>query len=153
MIHVPECSQDGDEAVVAQLLQFADRCVTGLIVGLVDDAVQQFVGQLREDLSEFAAAHPIRGRFSVDVPLPSAEPTASLDPAAARRVEQLILQIREAGTATILTTHDLGLARRIAEEVVFLYRGRVLEHAAASAFFEAPVTREARAFLQGDLTW
>lgn len=81
------------------------------------------------------------------------EPTASLDPAAARRVEQLILQIREAGTAIILTTHDLGLARRIAEEVVFLYRGRVLEHAAASAFFEAPATREARAFLQGDLTW
>jgi len=81
------------------------------------------------------------------------EPTASLDPAAGRRIEQLILQIREAGTATVLTTHDLGLARRVAEEVVFLYRGQVLEHGPAAAFFEQPTTREAQAFLQGELTW
>lgn len=81
------------------------------------------------------------------------EPTASLDPAAGRRVEELILQIREAGTAIILTTHDLGMARRVAEEVVFLHRGRVVEHGSAAAFFDEPDAREARAFLRGELTW
>ena len=81
------------------------------------------------------------------------EPTASLDPAAGRRVEQLILQISEAGTAIMLTTHDLGLARRVGEEVVFLHQGRMVEHGSAAAFFERPVAAEARAFLQGELTW
>ena len=81
------------------------------------------------------------------------EPTASLDPAAGRRIEQAILQIREAGTAIVLTTHDLGLARRVAEEVVFLHRGQILEHGPAADFFEQPRAPEAQAFLRGELTW
>ncbi len=79
------------------------------------------------------------------------EPTASLDPAATRAVEELVLQIHEAGTKIVMTTHDLGQARRLAEEVLFLHHGRLIERGPAEAFFAAPRTPEAAAFIRGDL--
>ncbi len=79
------------------------------------------------------------------------EPTASLDPAASRAVEDIVLAIHEAGTKVVLTTHDLGQARRLAEDVLFLHRGRILERGPAAAFFDRPATPEARAFIAGEL--
>ena len=79
------------------------------------------------------------------------EPTASLDPAATRDVEALILAIDGTGTKIVMTTHDLGQARRIADEVLFLHRGRLVEHGDAAAFFAGPATPEARAFIAGEL--
>ncbi len=79
------------------------------------------------------------------------EPTASLDPAATRAVEELVLQIHAAGTKIVMTTHDLGQARRLAEEVLFLHQGRLIERGPAEAFFAAPRTPEAAAFIKGDL--
>ena len=79
------------------------------------------------------------------------EPTANLDPAATRAVEDLIATFRDAGTKIVLATHDLGQARRLGDEVVFLNRGRVVERAPAARFFDAPVSRAARTFLDGDL--
>ena len=81
------------------------------------------------------------------------EPTASLDPAASRRVEELIESIAATGTKIVMTTHQLGLARRVADEVVFLHRGQLVERSDAGAFFTGPATEEARAFLAGDLLW
>ena len=81
------------------------------------------------------------------------EPTANLDPAAARAIELLLEQVRDSGTKIVLTTHDLGLARRVADEIVFLHRGQVRERAVANHFFTHPETAEAKAFLKGDLTW
>jgi len=81
------------------------------------------------------------------------EPTASLDPAATRAVEAIVSAIHAAGTKIVMTTHDLGQARRLADEVAFLHQGRLLERAPAARFFAEPETREARAFLQGDLLW
>lgn len=81
------------------------------------------------------------------------EPTANLDPAATLQVERLILAIDQAGTKIVLTTHDLSQARRLAHEILFLYRGELLERAAAEQFFTAPQTAEARAFLKGELLW
>ena len=81
------------------------------------------------------------------------EPTASLDPAATRAVEDIIDGFHRAGTKIIMTTHDLGQARRLADEVVFLHRGRVLERAAAADFFAGPASDAARAFLAGELPW
>ena len=81
------------------------------------------------------------------------EPTASLDPGAARHVEELILEIGKAGTKLVMTTHNLGLARRVAEDVIFLHRGKVVERGAAGSFFGTPRTVEAVAFLAGELTW
>jgi energy-coupling factor transporter ATP-binding protein EcfA2 len=81
------------------------------------------------------------------------EPTASLDPAATRAVEEIIEVFHHAGTKIVMTTHDLGQARRLADEVLFLHKGRLLERAPAEDFFQRPTTREARAFLAGDLLW
>ena len=81
------------------------------------------------------------------------EPTAHLDPAATRAVETLLKQFHGAGTKLIMTTHDLGQARRLADEVLFLHRGRLLEHSPADSFFAQPHSAEAAAFLHGNLLW
>jgi tungstate transport system ATP-binding protein len=81
------------------------------------------------------------------------EPTANLDPASTRAVEELINAIHEAGTKIVMTTHDLGQARRLADEILFLHRGLLIERAPAGRFFSAPQSREARAFIAGELLW
>jgi tungstate transport system ATP-binding protein len=79
------------------------------------------------------------------------EPTASLDPAATRAIEEIVAAIRGSGTKVIMTTHDLGQARRLADDVVFLHRGRVVEHTPAAIFFDRPATEKAAAYLRGEL--
>ena len=81
------------------------------------------------------------------------EPTASLDPGAAAEVERVIAAIAEAGTRIVMTTHNLGQARRLADEIVFLQAGRVTERTAADRFFEQPRSPEAQQFLKGELPW
>jgi tungstate transport system ATP-binding protein len=79
------------------------------------------------------------------------EPTASLDPAATKAIEDVIRAVAARGIKVIMSTHDLGEARRLAGEVVLLHRGRVIEQTAATQFFENPKTEEARRFLAGEL--
>ncbi|NNE86131.1 MAG: ATP-binding cassette domain-containing protein [Alphaproteobacteria bacterium] len=81
------------------------------------------------------------------------EPTANLDPAATRAVETLIDGFHAAGTKIVMTTHDLGQAQRIADEILFLHNGRLLEQTPADQFFTAPQTRAAQAFIKGELLW
>ncbi len=81
------------------------------------------------------------------------EPTASLDPSATEQVEQLIGDIRASGCRVLLVSHNLGQAARLADEVVFIHQGRLLERQRAAAFFDCPRTSEARHFLQGALPW
>jgi tungstate transport system ATP-binding protein len=79
------------------------------------------------------------------------EPTANLDPAATRMVEDMIAAIRHQGTAIVLATHDMGQARRLGEEVLFLHRGRLHERRDAAAFFADPQSAAGRAYLAGRL--
>ena len=79
------------------------------------------------------------------------EPTASLDPASVRAVEEVIGAAAASGVKVVMATQNLGQARRLAGEVVFMLRGRVHECAPVAAFFNAPQTAEAAAFLRGDL--
>jgi tungstate transport system ATP-binding protein len=79
------------------------------------------------------------------------EPTSSLDPAATKAIEDLIRTISRSGIKVVLSTHDLGEARRLAADVVLLHRGRVLESGFADAFFETPRTEEGRKFIAGEL--
>ncbi|MDP6708642.1 MAG: ATP-binding cassette domain-containing protein [Alphaproteobacteria bacterium] len=81
------------------------------------------------------------------------EPTANLDPAAAHLVEDLVRQAAADGVRIVMTTHDLNQARRLADEVIFLHRGRIKERAPAAAFFAGPENDLARAFLAGELLW
>ena len=81
------------------------------------------------------------------------EPTASLDPAATRSIEETIAAMHAHGTTIVMTTHDLGQARRLADRVLFLHHGRLVEDAAAAIFFQQPTSPEATAFIRGELLW
>jgi tungstate transport system ATP-binding protein len=79
------------------------------------------------------------------------EPTASLDPASSREVERIIGEIAAAGARILMTTHNLGLARRLGEEIVFIDRGRIVEQTPVEQFFKLPRTPAARRFLQEEI--
>lgn len=79
------------------------------------------------------------------------EPTSNLDPGATAAVEAMIRAADEDGTRIIMTTHDILQARRLAEEVLFLHKGQLLEHTPAKTFFSAAKTGQARSFLRGEL--
>jgi tungstate transport system ATP-binding protein len=81
------------------------------------------------------------------------EPTANLDPSATHAVEEIIQAIHQSGTCIIMTSHDLGQTKRIADEVLFLHRGRLLECAPADQFFESPQNDLAQSFVKGELLW
>jgi tungstate transport system ATP-binding protein len=78
------------------------------------------------------------------------EPTASLDPAATRAVEQIVRDIHGCGTTIVMTTHNLAQAKRLADEIVFLDGGRVTERTPAAEFFRAPRSDEAAAYVRGE---
>jgi len=79
------------------------------------------------------------------------EPSANLDPAATRMIEAAIRAMHAEGVKIVMTTHDLAQARRLADEILFLHKGRLIEHAEAAAFFRRPRSAEARAFVAGEL--
>jgi tungstate transport system ATP-binding protein len=79
------------------------------------------------------------------------EPTASLDPASVQIIEGLIRDFTELGGKTIFISHDLGQAKRLGSEIIFLHKGRVVEHSNADLFFRNPTSKEAKAYLNGQL--
>jgi tungstate transport system ATP-binding protein len=81
------------------------------------------------------------------------EPSSALDPSATRIIEEMVEQFSAEGITVVMTTHNLGQARRLAQDVAFLHRGRLIEHRPAADFFAGPEAPEARAFLAGDLIW
>ena len=81
------------------------------------------------------------------------EPTANLDPSAAREIETVIRAFDAAGTKIVMATHNLGQARRLGDEVIYLHAGRVVERAPIETFFARPASPEAAAFIKGELPW
>ncbi|HEX5091061.1 MAG TPA: ATP-binding cassette domain-containing protein [Burkholderiales bacterium] len=81
------------------------------------------------------------------------EPTANLDPGATREIEAVIKAFDVSGTKIVMSTHSLGQARRLGDEVIFLHQGRVAERAPAERFFKQPASAEAAAFIRGELPW
>jgi len=79
------------------------------------------------------------------------EPSASLDARSTRAVETMLTEAKDRGTRIILSTHDMGQARRLADDVAFMLNGRIQETGPAKAFFAKPETEAAQAFLRGDL--
>lgn len=79
------------------------------------------------------------------------EPTASLDPAATRGVEEIVRDAAQSGIKIVMASHDLGQVRRLAGDVVFMVRGSVREQTPAEDFLKNPSTSEAAAFVRGDL--
>ena len=81
------------------------------------------------------------------------EPTASLDPSATREIETVIRAFDAAGTKIVMATHNLGQARRLGDEILFLDRGQLVERAPVEPFFSKPQSAQAAAFIKGELPW
>lgn len=81
------------------------------------------------------------------------EPSSQLDPGATRQIEAIIQSLAADGMTILMTTHDLGQARRLSQRVLFLNKGRLIEDAETSTFFATPTTREGKAFIAGELLW
>jgi tungstate transport system ATP-binding protein len=81
------------------------------------------------------------------------EPTANLDPGAAREIENVIKAFDASGTKIVMSTHNLGQARRLGDEVLFIHQGRLAERAPVERFFRQPTSVEAAAFIKGELPW
>jgi tungstate transport system ATP-binding protein len=79
------------------------------------------------------------------------EPTASLDPAATKSIEDIVRAVTARGVKVVMSTHDLGQAKRLAGDVVLLHRGRLIENAQAAQFFAGPRSEEGRRFIAGEL--
>jgi tungstate transport system ATP-binding protein len=81
------------------------------------------------------------------------EPTANLDPGAVREIEAVIKAFDVSGTKIVMSTHNLGQARRLGDEILFLHQGRLVERAPVEDFFKRPASAEAAAFIKGELPW
>ena len=79
------------------------------------------------------------------------EPTASLDPYATKAIEDIVRAVSARGVKVVMSTHDLGQAKRLGGEIALLHRGRLIETAPAEEFFATPHTNEARKFIAGEL--
>jgi len=77
------------------------------------------------------------------------EPTASLDPASVLMIEQIVAAAHARGVKIVFITHDVGQARRLADDVVFMHRGKLVEHTRAARFFTEAMSRAARDHLAG----
>lgn len=81
------------------------------------------------------------------------EPTASLDPTAKREVETLIDGFAGQGITVVMSSHNLGQVKRLADRVLYLEHGRLLADVPTAQFFDGPLPKEASLFLRGELPW
>ena len=81
------------------------------------------------------------------------EPTANLDPSAKNEIEAMLARYSAAGMTLVMSTHNLGQAKRLATRVVYIDRGEIHVDLPTQAFFTAHVDRRADLFLEGRLTW
>jgi tungstate transport system ATP-binding protein len=79
------------------------------------------------------------------------EPTASLDPHSTAAIERLTRSAVATGVKVVMVTHDRGQAERMADDVLFLHRGRATEHTPAEQFFNTPTSEEGKTYLKGHI--
>ena len=126
-----------DEAT-ANGLEYLDR------VGLLahqDKFPAQLSGgqQQRVAIARALAMDPVAMLFD--------EPTSALDPEMVGEVLDVMTRLAQEGMTMMVVTHEMGFARRVADRVVFMDEGRIVEDSAGEAFFEAPQSARAREFL------
>jgi len=79
------------------------------------------------------------------------EPSLNLDPVSTLNIEKIILNAYKLGVKIILVTHDIGQAKRLADDVVFLNAGKIMEYKSSKIFFSNPSSHEARLYLEGKM--
>ena len=75
------------------------------------------------------------------------EPTSALDPEMIKEVLDVVIELAAEGMTMIVVTHEMGFARTVADRVVFMDRGEIVETAPPGEFFSAPRTERAQLFL------
>ena len=75
------------------------------------------------------------------------EPTSALDPEMINEVLEVMIKLAQEGMTMMVVTHEMGFARQVAQRVVFMDAGRIVEDAATEEFFSAPRTQRAQQFL------
>jgi glutamate/aspartate transport system ATP-binding protein len=126
------------EQAVANGLKYLDR------VGLLahqDKFPSQLSGgqQQRVAIARALAMDPVAMLFD--------EPTSALDPEMVGEVLDVMVGLARDGMTMMVVTHEMGFARKVADRVVFMDRGRIVEDSAKDAFFDAPRSERAREFL------
>ena len=81
------------------------------------------------------------------------EPTANLDPSAKNEIEAMLARFSQAGMTLVMSTHNLGQAKRLASRVVYIDRGEIHADLPTPAFFSEHVDDRAELFMKGRLTW
>ncbi len=128
----------GKAEAVARARALLDR------VGLIDHA-DKYPGNLsggqqqRVAIARALAMDPIAMLFD--------EPTSALDPEMINEVLDVMVGLAEEGMTMIVVTHEMGFARKVADRVVFMDEGRIVEDAPTDEFFAAPRSDRARLFL------
>jgi tungstate transport system ATP-binding protein len=79
------------------------------------------------------------------------EPTASLDGATKKAIEDILISASSNGTKILMSTHDLGQAKRLAKDIIFLHNGIVEAHCYKEEFLTEPPSKAAKQFLAGDI--
>lgn len=126
-------------AEIASLLRLAD------LSALAKRSARQLSGGEQQRLAMIRALAAKPKLLLLD------EPCASLDPRATASIEKLVAKAAQDGTKVVLVTHNLGQAKRLADDVVFLCNGYATEHTEAKTFFAEPKSVEATAYLDGKL--
>jgi polar amino acid transport system ATP-binding protein len=137
-MHIDELAREA--ARQANAHEFIEKLPNGYETQVGDRGTQLSGGQ--QQRAAIARALAPRPRL-----LLMDEPTSALDPVMTGEVLEVIRELAEQGQQIVLATHEVSFARRVADWVVFLAAGKVVETAAAAAFFEQPQSAEARAYL------
>ena len=127
-----------DDEAAANGLKYLDR--VGLL-GQQDKFPAQLSGgqQQRVAIARALAMDPVAMLFD--------EPTSALDPEMIKEVLDVMASLAQDGMTMMVVTHEMGFARRVADRVIFMDHGRIVEEAATEAFFTAPASERARDFL------
>ena len=79
------------------------------------------------------------------------EPTASLDGLAKKTIEDILMSAATNGTKIVMSTHDLGQVKRLADDIIYLHKGIVESHSSKEEFLTSPPSKAAQQFLAGDI--
>jgi general L-amino acid transport system ATP-binding protein len=75
------------------------------------------------------------------------EPTSALDPEMVKEVLETMVSLADTGMTMICVTHEMGFARQVADRVIFMDRGAIVEEAAPAEFFDNPQNERSKLFL------
>ena len=95
--------------------------------------------QQRAAIARSLAMHPKAMMFD--------EPTSALDPEMINEVLDVMVELARGGMTMVVVTHEMNFARRVADRVVFMADGQIVEEGAPAEFFDHPKTQRARDFL------